>query len=164
MNNVEIATVFDNIAKLLEAKGEIPFKIRAYQRVVPEIRHLPELAEVAAAGQLRTVPGVGQEIEKKIGEMLATGKLEYYEKLLADYPEGFMELMTIPGVGPKLAGRLWQELQVGNTADLEAALDDGRVATMPRLGPKTIENLRQGLEYHRTHATAPASNSRRGYY
>lgn len=164
MNNVEIAAVFENIAKLLEVKGEIPFKVRAYRQVVPEIKHLPELAHVAAAGQLRTIPGVGQEIEKKIDEMLATGKLEYYEKLLADFPSGFMELLDLPRVGPKLAARFWEELKVGNVADLEEALEDGRVATMPRLGPKTLENLRQSLDYHRTNETSHAPNPRRGYY
>jgi len=51
MNNSEIAKVFQDIADLLELKGENPFKIRAYQRVV------------------------------------TTGKLDYYEKLKAEFPK-----------------------------------------------------------------------------
>ena len=155
MDNVEIAQVFENIAKLLEAQGENPYKIRAYQRVAPEVRNLPELAEIAEAHQLRTVPGVGAEIEKKIEEMLATGHLMYYENLLAQFPDGFMTLMDLPGVGPKLAARLHKGLGIGTVADLESALEDGRVGTVSGLGPKTVENLQQALETYRSR-TAPS--------
>lgn len=49
MRNTPIAKVFQNIADLLELKGENPFKIRAYQRAARAIDHLlntQPLAEV----------------------------------------------------------------------------------------------------------------------
>ena len=88
MKNSEIAKVFQDIADLLELKGENPFKIRAYQKVVRAIEHLPvEVERLASEGRLREIPGVGEAITKKITELVSTGKLAYYEKLKAEFPE-----------------------------------------------------------------------------
>ncbi len=88
MKNSEIARVFQDIADLLELKGENVFKIRAYQRAVRSIEYLPvELEQVVAEKKLREVPGVGEVITKKITELVTTGKLDYYEKLKAEFPE-----------------------------------------------------------------------------
>jgi len=58
MKNSEIAKVFDDIADFLELKGENLFKIRAYQRVVRAIEHLPvEVEKLVAEDRLREIPG-----------------------------------------------------------------------------------------------------------
>ena len=41
MNNAQIAETFENIAGLLEMKGEKVFTIRAYQRAARTIERLP---------------------------------------------------------------------------------------------------------------------------
>ncbi len=88
MKNSEIGKVFQDIADLLELKGENPFKIRAYQRVVRSIEHLPvEVEQLVKEDRLREIPGVGDAITKKITELVTTGRLEYYEKLKAEVAE-----------------------------------------------------------------------------
>ena len=88
MNNTEIARVFQDIAVLLELKIENPFKIRAYQKVARSIEHLPvEVKQLVAEDRLKEVPGAGEVIIKKITELVTTGKLDYYEKLKAEFPE-----------------------------------------------------------------------------
>ncbi len=85
MNNKEIAKVFQDIADLLELKGENPFKIRAYQKAAHFIEYLPvEVEGLAAEDKLKQIPGVGEAITKKITELVTTGKLGYYEKLKAE--------------------------------------------------------------------------------
>jgi DNA polymerase (family 10) len=85
MNNKEIARVFQDIADLLELKGENPFKIRAYQKAARSIEHLPvEVEGLVAEDKLREIPGVGEAITKKITELVTTGRLSYYEKLKAE--------------------------------------------------------------------------------
>ncbi len=85
MKNTEIARVFQDIADLLELKGENPFKIRAYQKVIRSIEHLPvEVEQLVAEDKLKDVPGVGEAITKKITELVTTGHREYYEKLMAE--------------------------------------------------------------------------------
>ena len=151
MKNTEIARVFEDIADLLELKGEIPFKIRAYQRAVRSIEHLPvELEQLMQEGKLRDVPGVGEALAKKITELLTTGRLQYYKNLRAEFPEGIITLLDIPGIGPKTAMRLSTELGVTSVEELERAILEGKVAGLFRLGDKTAENILRHLQSMRT--------------
>jgi DNA polymerase (family 10) len=142
MNNKEVAKVFADIADLLELKGENPFKIRAYQKVVRSIEHLPvEVEQLVKEDRLKEIPGAGEAITKKINELITSGKLEYYEKLKAEFPEGISTLLDIPGVGPKTAMLLSNELGVSSVDELEAAIVGGKVARLYRMGDKTAENI-----------------------
>ena len=89
MQNSDIARVFYDIAEMLTRKKENIFKIRAYQKVARTIAECPEPVEkLAAEGRLREIEGVGEAIEKKIEELVTTGKLTFLEKLRAEMKEG----------------------------------------------------------------------------
>jgi DNA polymerase (family 10) len=147
VSNKEIAKVFQDIADLLELKGENPFKIRAYQRVVRSIEHLPvEVEQLVAEDKLKEVPGVGEAITKKITELVTTGKLDFYEKLKAEFPAGISTLLDLPGIGPKTAMLLTRELDIKSIDELEAAIAGGKVTPLPRMGDKTVENLLRQIQ------------------
>ncbi|MBI2853172.1 MAG: DNA polymerase/3'-5' exonuclease PolX [Chloroflexi bacterium] len=143
MKNSEIAKVFSDIADLLELKGENVFKVRAYQKVVRSIEHLPvEIEQMVKEGRsLREIPGVGDAIEKKIIELVTTGKLPVYEELKTEFPKGITTLLEVPGIGPKTARLLSTELDIGSIEELEAAIVGGQVARLYRMGDKTAENI-----------------------
>jgi DNA polymerase (family X) len=146
VNNKEIARIFEDIGALLELKNENAFKVRAYQKVARSIEQLPiELALLRSEGRIREVPGVGEAIEKKIVELLETGRLEFYENLKSDFPRGVSTLLDVPGIGPKTAMLLAGHLNVESVADLEQAIVDGRVAKLPRMGEKTAGNILRHL-------------------
>ena len=87
MENSEISAVFDDIAGMLELKKDNIFKIRAYRKVARSIEALSEpVAQLMAEGRLREISGAGDAIVKKITELVNTGKLDYYEKLIEAYP------------------------------------------------------------------------------
>ncbi|MCI0787593.1 MAG: DNA polymerase III, partial [Chloroflexi bacterium] len=111
-NNEDIAQLFENMATLLEMKGDSVFKIRAYQRAARTIEHLslPLSQAVAEDADLKKIPGIGKAISDKIQELLKTGKVSAYDRLVAELPKGVLDLMAIPGVGPKTAMLLTQEL------------------------------------------------------
>jgi len=142
MNNKEIARVFQDIADLLELKEENPFKIRAYQKAARAIEYLPmEVERLVAEDRLREIPGVGEAITKKITELVTTGRLGFYERLKAEFPEGISSLLDIPGIGPRTAMLLIRELDIKSIDELEKAILEGRVASLPRIGNKTVENI-----------------------
>jgi len=88
MNNKEVAKVFADIADLLELKKDNIFKIRAYRKVVRSLEQLPvEVEQLVREDRLKEIPGAGEAITKKITELVTTGKLKYYEKLKAEFPE-----------------------------------------------------------------------------
>ena len=88
MNNLEIAAVFDDIAEMLKLKKDNIFKIRAYQKAARAIEELPvAVAQLVAENRLGEIPGAGEAITRKITELVTTGKLDYYERLKAEFPE-----------------------------------------------------------------------------
>jgi len=148
MKNSEIARVFHDMADLLELKGENIFKIRAYRRAAQVIEHLPkEMAIMLEQGEdFQKIPGVGDAIAKKSTELIKTGKLEAYESLKAEFPEGITLLLEIPGIGPKTAHLLSSELKITSAAQLEEAIQEGKVADLVRMGDKTAQNLLHKIE------------------
>jgi len=148
MKNSEVAKVLQDIADLLELKGENVFKIRAYQKAARAIEHHPrELKIMINEGEdLQSIPGVGEAIAKKATELITTNKLGYYESLKAEFPEGVTNLLTIPGIGPKTANKLSSELGINSTDELECAINEGRVAQLFRLGEKTAANILHQIE------------------
>ena len=143
MKNSEVARVFQDIADLLELKGENVFKVRAYQKAARAIEYHPrELRAMNEAGEdLQSIPGVGQAIAKKATELITTGRLRYYEDLKAEFPQGITNLLAIPGIGPKTANKLSSELGISSADELEQAINEGRVSQLFRLGEKTADNI-----------------------
>jgi len=148
MKNTVIAKVFQDMADLLELKGENIFKIRAYQRAARAIEYLPKEIEIMLeeGENLQSIPGVGEAIAKKTIELINTGKLSAYEELKAGFPEGITTLLEIPGIGPKTANRLSTELGIKSVDELEEAIKEGRVANLFRLGDKTADNIMQQIQ------------------
>ena len=136
VSNDEIAEVFENMAVLLEMKGDTVFKIRAYQRAARTISQLSFALEPAVQEgvDLRKIPGIGKAISDKTREYLETGRVDAYDRLLAELPDGILTLLTIPGIGTKTAMLISQELGVSTVEGIEKAIYDGRLAALPRLG------------------------------
>jgi DNA polymerase (family 10) len=89
MKNAEIAAIFEDIAHRLELKKDNIFKIRSYRKVARSIEQLPlEVEQLVREDRLKEIPGAGEAITKKLTELITTGKLQYYEKLKAESPQG----------------------------------------------------------------------------
>ena len=151
MDNATIAKTLNDIAELLELKGDSTFKMRAYQRAAHIIDSLNiPLERLMADDRLREVPGVGESIAQKIQELIETGGLAYYDDLRRQFPEGVTALIHIPGIGPKTALKLASALSIKSVDELEQAIADGRVAKLPRMGEKLVDNIRRQLGVART--------------
>ena len=146
MTNREIADIFDNIADMLQIKGEIIHRVMAYKNAAGAIRDLSrDMNVLAAEGELDTIPFVGKIIGEKIQEMLDTGKLEFYENLKTEVPEGVVDILHINGVGPKKAKQFW-DAGITSVDALEAALKDGK---SQRSGGHGRENAGESPRRHR---------------
>ncbi len=147
MNNQQLAQIFDNIGDLLEIKGEIVYKVLAYRRAAESLRDYGQEASVAwKAERLRDIPGVGQAIAEKINELLSTGKLEFYEKLKREIPEGLIQVLAVPDVGPKKAALFWKQLNITTVGELEVAARAGQLRDLPGMGEKSEAKVLAGIE------------------
>src|SRR6266568_744698 len=142
MTKAEIAEVLEQIATLLELKGENPFKIRAYANAARSIETfgggLPDLQDEEA---LAKIPGIGKSIADKIKELAASGSLKYLEELRAVFPAAILELFSIPGLGAKKIKALYEKLHISSIAQLQKACESGRVAELPGFGQTTQEKI-----------------------
>ncbi len=152
MTNSEIAETFETIVSLLQMKEEKGFTIRAYQRAARTIERLPRDVDamVREGEDLTEIPGIGKAISAKISELVDTGEMSYLERLKAEFPEGILDLVEIPGLGPKTVVRVWKELDVTSVEALSAAIEDGRVASLPRMGKKSAENILRAIQFARS--------------
>jgi DNA polymerase (family 10) len=146
VTNAYIAKRLYEIAALMEFDGEPFFKIKAYERAARSLEDSQSPVQTLIdAGELELLPGIGKAIAQKIVDINRTGTCKYLEDLRAKFPPTILELLTVPGVGPKTAVALYRELGVSSVDELRTAIEDGSVARVPRLGAKTIENMRDQL-------------------
>jgi len=147
VQNPDIARLFDEVADLLEIKEENPFRVRAYRNAARVVRDYPRpLAdEVRRNADLTEIPGIGEDLAEKIGQIVATGELPLHRQLARKLPAGLLDLLRIPGLGPKRVKLLYTKLKVKSAADLAKALDLGKVKKLAGFGPKMEQNIRAGL-------------------
>lgn len=147
MKNKEIADIFERIAALLEIKGEIIFKIRAYQKAAENIVSLGEAIEdIRKENRLPEIPGVGKALQEKICEYLDTGKVSAYEELTKEVPATLLDVMQIPSVGPKKAKLFFERYGVKTVADLQKVIDGNKLDGAAGIKAKTIANIRNGIK------------------
>jgi len=151
MDNQSLARVLKEIADALEIKGYSMFRIRSYRMASDSVQgHGGDVAEMIRRGDdLHSLPGVGAGIAARLRELVETGRSPYYEELFSEVPRGLLELLTLPGLGPKGVGRVWRELGVRSAEDLAAAIEDGRLRTLPGMKEKKEARLREGLARRR---------------
>lgn len=147
MDKADIAEALNEIAVLLELRGDNPFKIRAYQNGARTLETLEEdLDTLIADSRLTGVRGIGKDLAVRIAEMRATGASEFLTELRESTPPGLIQMLDIPGVGPKKVKAMHEQLGVDTLAALQAACEDGRVAGLKGFGDKTAEKILVGIK------------------
>ncbi|MGD8450751.1 MAG: DNA polymerase/3'-5' exonuclease PolX [Phycisphaerae bacterium] len=148
MTNADVARVFAEVADLMEIKGEDAFRVNSYRRVARTIDDLAtDINEIAARGELTELAGVGKGSAEKIQTLLDTGRLPLREELAEKVPDTLLALRDVPSLGPKKIALLWREVGVTSLADLRAAIDAGRMSGLKGFGEKSIQQIRQGLDF-----------------
>ncbi len=146
-SNKELASIFRELADMLEMKGDTIYKIIAYRKAADNIEHATQdVAVLWQQGRLREVPGIGESIASKIQEYLTTGRVVLHDQLHEEMPPGVLSLRAIPGVGPKTAWLLYQRLGITSVAEVERAAKEGKLRGLPGMGERSEEKILQGIE------------------
>jgi DNA polymerase (family X) len=145
-----VAQVLEQIAAFLELKNENPFRIRAFRtaaRAISGFSH--DLRQSLEDGSLASAKGVGPATLQIVKELVATGRASMLEELREQIPPGLVEMLEISGLGVAKIRQIHEVLGIDSLPELEAAAHDGRLAKLPRFGPKTSENLLKAIAYLR---------------
>jgi DNA polymerase (family 10) len=154
MDKDQVAEILVEIGTLLELKGENPFKTRAYANGARALEALSEpLEKVVAEDRLGTIKGIGEGLQKKITELVTTGRLVYYEELKSSLPPGLTAMLDIPGLGPKKVKALHDKLRIETMEQLEAACKAGKIAGLDGFGEKSQNKILEGIQFRRSYAS-----------
>lgn len=116
--NNEVAQVFLRIAELMAYRDENQFKVRSYLRAALTLTGLKTpLRELADRDELQSLPGVGDAIAGKIGEILQTGTCDLYERMKDETSFAVQQMLRVPGLNPRLVRLLELEF---NLTDMDA--------------------------------------------
>ena len=151
MDNAAMSRLLSETADLLEIDGADSFRIRSYRRAAESVEQTTvDLAAIASdTGQLLEIPGIGKGMASHLQALAATGTMPLREELLAKYGAGLLELLKLPGMGPKTVALLWDAAKIASIDQLAQAIEEERLAGLPRMGEKQIEKLRKGIEDYR---------------
>ena len=152
MENREIAAVFEEISNLMKIIQDDPkwsFKAAAYDRAKRSIESQSErLADMARDPnrKLTDIHGIGDDLAKKITELVETGQSAYHQELLAKIPRTLLELLQLQTVGPQKVRLFYQQAKVTSLDELEAAAKEGRLRELPGMSTKSEENILKAIE------------------
>lgn len=146
MNAREVAAVLEEMAVLLDLKGENLFKSRAYAAAARLLEALEaDVGSLVREGGLQKLPGIGRGLAETIATLTSTGNLPYLEELRQSVPEGLLDLLKVPGLGPKRIRIVHEKLGVDGPGSLRSACERGDVAKLFGFGGRTEEKILQGL-------------------
>ena len=148
--NGEVAAAFEELAVLSEILGANVFKVNAFRKAARAVEGLPGTATGMDVAALKEIDGLGASTAAKVVEFGRTATMSELEELRAQVPPGLKEVLAIQGIGPKTARALWTDAGVVDLATLRSAIDSGAVAKLPRMGAKTIENMKEAIAFAET--------------
>jgi putative hydrolase len=147
--NARCADRLREAADLLEAQGANPFRVSAYRKAAATVLALPEDVGAIAGREglpgLEALPNVGRGIAAALLEMTRTGRWIRLERLRGN-ADPVALLTVVPGLGHRLAERIHEELHVDTLESLELAAYDGRLESVPGVGPRRAAAIRASLQ------------------
>ena len=145
------AHILTQIGDLLELQGDNRFRARAFKNAARAVLGIEtdDLRPLYRSGALKEVKGLGSATLSVIGDLVETGESNYLDQLRETTPEGLVEMMRVPGLGTAKIHAIHEGLGIETLQELEEAARDGRLARLPRFGPKTAEKIQKGIAYLR---------------
>lgn len=148
--NTEVAKILYQIADLLEIEN-VQWKPAAYRKAAQSVESAAQDIDVLVKEQrLHELSGVGEHIATKIKELVATGKLQYLEKLKKEVPIDVESLSKIEGLGPKTLKNLWKQLKIKNLEDLKKAAETRKLAQVEGIGEKKQQQILERIQRMKT--------------
>jgi putative hydrolase len=164
--NARCADRLREAADLLQAQGANPFRISAYRKAAGTLLEWPEdlqsVIDREGLPGLEALPNVGRGIAAALLEMTRTGRWTQLERLRGS-ADPVQLLTAVPGLGHRLAERIHEELHIDTLEALELAAHDGRLETVPGVGPRRAAAIRSSLQTmlsrSRPHRTVAATGT-----
>lgn len=149
----KIVTILNQIALILEIKGENAFKIRAYKNGSEIIENYgDDIIQITKDGKLGELKGIGKALASKIEEIVETGKLTYLDELKLEFPDTFFDLFEISNLGPKKIKKLYDNLHIDSIDKLEASCKNNEISKISGFGKKSVEAILESISFRKSNS------------
>jgi DNA polymerase (family 10) len=147
VHNKEITEKLNEVADLLDIKGENEFRVRAYRNAVRTISGLSKSVAgmIDEDEDISSLPDVGESMAEKIEEIVKTGKLKQLKKLKKEVPASLIEIMKLEQMGSQRTKTLYEKLDIDSIDDLRKAIEAGKVEEVEGFGKKTADNIKREI-------------------
>lgn len=156
MDNKTIASVFEEIADILEIQGADFFRVNAYRKASLTLSNLAQdLRQIVEKNpqDLDNIPGIGKALKAKIIELIQTGKSEEHETLKKAFPKGLLGLLNLRSLGPKKIKLFYSQLGITNLEQLKEAAEKQKLRELPGMGEKSETEILKAIEEYGSFST-----------
>lgn len=138
------------IATLIEQTSNNPYRVAAYRRAAAALaeshRDLHELLVPGKHGVELDLPGLGERMRRKLGDLLTTGQMGFTVELRPTLPPQARSLLAVRSIGPRTALRLVSELGVSSVTDVAGAARRGHIRRLHGFGVRRERQLLREAE------------------
>jgi DNA polymerase (family X) len=146
-DNAAIAERLDAYSALLDLAGASYYTARAYRRAAELIRATPApVAGLVRAGRARELHGIGPGIERRLVELVETGRIEELEQLERTVQPEIVGLGRFLGLSAQRSVDVARALGVASAEEFRAAARAGRLRSVPGIGAKREAAILAALE------------------
>jgi DNA polymerase (family 10) len=146
VGNAEIAQTLESYAALLDLAGAGHYTVRAYRRAAELVRETrAPVADLVRAGRVRELRGIGPGIERRLQELVTTGRLAELDELEREVEPGLVALARFVGLSSQRLVAVGKELGIRTADELREAASSGRLRELKGIGPSTEQKILAGL-------------------
>jgi DNA polymerase (family 10) len=145
--NSELAERLDAFAALLDLAGASYYTARAYRRAAELIRATPApVAELVGQGRVRELRGIGPGIERRLVELVQTGRIAELDELEREVQPQIVGLGRFLGLSAKRSVEIAKALGVRTPEEFREAARAGRLREVQGIGAKREAAILAALE------------------
>ncbi len=141
LDKKKIVKLLNEIADMMEFKGENQFKVGAFRNGANTLRTIESLDNVIAEKKLNEIKGIGKSLQSVIYEFAENGISTLHDELKKDFPDGIDDLFKIKGMGPKKVQMLFTDLGISNITQLEEAVKQNKLNGLKGFTESLINSL-----------------------
>ena len=145
--NSAIAERLEAFAALLDLAGASYYTARAYRRAAELIRATPApVPKLVREGRVRELRGIGPGIERRLRELVETGRIKELDELERSVQPEIVGLGRFLGLSAKRSVDVAQALGVRTAEEFRQAARAGRLREVPGIGAKREAAILAALE------------------
>jgi DNA polymerase (family X) len=147
LDNAKMAERLEAFAALLDLAEASYYTARAYRRAAELIRSTPApVAELVRQGRVRELRGIGPGIERRLVELVETGRIAELDELEREVQPQIVGLGRLLGLSAKRSVEIAKTLRVATPEEFREAARAGRLREVPGIGAKREAAILAALE------------------